>query len=327
MIGAPARPLLIDHRREKMATVVFMGSDEFSVPSLLALTMAHEVAGVITQPDRPAGRGRELTPNPVKMTADTMGLSVFQPPRVSAADAVLQISEWMPDVIVVAAFGQILRRPVLESPPMGCVNVHASLLPRWRGAAPVAHAILAGDEETGVTIIKMDEGLDTGPVLAQESTTIEVDDTAGTLGARLAEMGAQLLVEVLPAYVDGDLEPQAQPEEGVTYAPQVQKADGEIDWSQSAVQIDRMTRAYTPWPSAYTFWEGRRLKILETIPMPEWKGNKAPGTVFVDEVSPVVATGDGAVWVTRLQLEGRKPMSSDHFLLGQGDLIGVVLGK
>jgi methionyl-tRNA formyltransferase len=310
-----------------MATVVFMGSDEFSVPSLLALTMAHDVAGVITQPDRPAGRGRELTANPVKTTAEAMGIPVFQPPRVSASEAIVQLSEWTPDVIVVAAFGQILRRPVLEIPAMGCVNVHASLLPRWRGAAPVAHAILAGDEESGVTIIKMDEGLDTGPILAQESTTIEVDDTAETLGARLAEMGAQLLVEVLPPYLEGDLDPRPQPHEGVTYAPRLQKTDGEIDWSQSAEQIDRITRAYTPWPGAYTYWGGRRLKILETIPMPEWKGTLAPGTVFVDEVSPVVATGDGAVWVTQLQLEGRKPMSADQFLLGQGDLIGVVLGE
>jgi methionyl-tRNA formyltransferase len=310
-----------------MATIVFMGSDEFSVPSLLALNMAHEVAGVVTQPDRPAGRGRELTPNPVKTTAEAIGLPVFQPPSISASEAMVQLGEWMPDVIVVAAFGQILRLPILELPPMGCVNVHASLLPRWRGASPVVHAILEGDEETGVTIMKMDEGLDTGPILAQESTTIEVDDTAGTLGARLAEMGAQLLVEVLPVYLDGDVEPRPQPDEGVTYAPQLQKADGEIDWSQSADQIDRITRAYSPWPSAYTHWQGRRLKILEVIPLPEWGGNKEPGTVFVDEVSPVVATGDGALWVTRLQLEGRKPMSSDQFLLGQADLVGSVLGE
>jgi methionyl-tRNA formyltransferase len=304
-----------------------MGSDEFSVPSLLALNMAHEVAGVVTQPDRPAGRGRELTPNPVKTTAEAIGLPVFQPPSISASEAMVQLGEWMPDVIVVAAFGQILRLPILELPPMGCVNVHASLLPRWRGASPVVHAILEGDEETGVTIMKMDEGLDTGPILAQESTTIEVDDTAGTLGARLAEMGAQLLVEVLPVYLDGDVEPRPQPDEGVTYAPQLQKADGEIDWSQSADRIDRITRAYSPWPSAYTHWQGRRLKILETILLPEWGGNKEPGTVFVDEVSPVVATGDGALWVTRLQLEGRKPMSSDQFLLGQADLVGSVLGE
>jgi methionyl-tRNA formyltransferase len=310
-----------------MATIVFMGSDEFSVPSLLALNMAHDVAGVVTQPDRPSGRGRELTPNPVKTTAESLGLSIVQPPRISAEEVLVQLSEWTPDVIVVAAFGQILRKPILELPAMGCVNVHASLLPRWRGAAPVAHAILAGDDESGVTIIKMDEGLDTGPILAQASTSIEVDDTAETLQARLAEMGAQLLVEALPPYLDGDLDPQPQPAEGVTFAPQLEKSDGEIDWSQSAEQIDRVTRAYSPWPSAYTYWEGQRLKILETIPMPELRASQSPGAVFVDEVSPLVATGDGAVWVTRLQLEGRKPMSSDQFLLGQADLVGAVLGE
>lgn len=310
-----------------MATAVFMGSDEFSVPSLLVLNMAHHVVGVVTQPDRPAGRGRGLTPNAVKDTSEVLGLPVFQTPRVGAADSILRLREWMPDVIVVAAYGQILPRLILGLPSMGCVNVHASLLPRWRGAAPVTHAILAGDDETGVTIMRMDEGLDTGPILAQDWTTIEVDDTAETLQARLAELGAQLLVEVLPRYLEGDLQPRPQPDEGVTYAPQLQKTDGEIDWSQPAVQIDRMVRAYTPWPSAYSYWQGLRLKILETIPLPEWTGSEPPGTVFVDQVSPVVATGDGAVWVTRLQLEGRKPMSANQFLLGQADLIGAVLGK
>jgi len=303
-----------------------MGSDEFSVPSLLALHMAHQVVGVVTQPDRPSGRGRELTPNAVKTTAEALGLPLIQPLRVGAPDVLSQLREWTPDVIVVAAFGQILPRSILELPAMGCVNVHASLLPRWRGAAPVAHVILAGDEETGVTLIKMDEGVDTGSILAQESTTIEVDDTTETLRARLAELGAQLLVEVLPAYVDGDLTPRPQPGVGITYAPQLKKTDGEIDWSQPAEQVDRMVRAYTPWPSAYTFWQGRRLRVLETIPLLQWSGSAPPGTVLADEVSPVVATGDGAVWVTRLQMEGRKPMAADQFLRGQADLIGAVLG-
>jgi methionyl-tRNA formyltransferase len=310
-----------------MSTIVFMGSDEFSLPSLMALNMAHKVVGVVTQPDRPAGRGRELASSPVKTAAEAIGLPVFQPANINGSEAIAQLVEWAPDVMVVAAFGQILRPPVLSLAHMGCVNVHGSLLPRWRGAAPVAHAILAGDEETGITIIRMDEGLDTGPILAQESTTIEVDDTAGSLQERLAEMGAQLLVEVLPAYIDGDLEPRRQPTLGVTYAPQLQKANGEIDWSQTAQQIDRMTRAYNPWPSAYTCWRGRRLKILEAIPMPEWEGHEPPGTVLSDEVSPVVVTGEGAIWVTKLQLEGRRPMSSDQFLRGQADLIGAVLGS
>ena len=306
--------------------VIFMGSAEFSVPSLLALTMAHEVGGVVTPPDRPAGRGRKLTPNSVKLMAEASGIPVFQPESLRNHEAVARLAEWEPELIVVAAFGQILRRPVLELAPFGCLNVHASLLPRWRGASPIPAAILTGDRETGVTIMKMDAGLDTGPILAQDATSIEVDDTAAMLSSRLAELGAQLLVEALPLYYDGGLIPQAQPEEGVTYAPRLAKADGLIQWALPAEQVDRLVRAFTPWPGAYTFWEGKILKVLDALPIPDWTGPEPPGTVVEGEVRPLVATGDGGLWLTRVQLAGKKAMGSDQFIRGQADFIGAVLG-
>jgi len=309
-----------------MAKVVFMGSAEYSVPSLMALTMAHQVVGVVTQPDRPAGRGRKVIANPVKRLAEASDFPVYQPTTLRTPEAVSHLAGWEPEVIVVAAFGHILRQPILELPPHGCVNVHASLLPRWRGASPVAAAILAGDTETGVTLIKMDRGMDTGPILAQEPTGIEVDDTAATLSARLAELGAQTLVEVLPPYLAGDLVPQRQPERGVTYASMLSKEHGLIDWRMPAVQIDRQVRAFTPWPGTYTFWEGTMLKVLEVIPFEDWTGSEGPGTIVEGEVSPMVATGEGAVWLTRLQPAGKNAMAADAFLRGRPDFVGAVLG-
>lgn len=309
-----------------MAKVVFMGSAEYSVPSLLALTMTHDVVGVVTQPDRPAGRGRKVAANPVKRLAEASGFPIYQPETLRSSDAVARLSAWDPDVIVVAAFGQILRKAVLELAPYGCVNVHASLLPRWRGASPVAAAILAGDDETGVTIIKLDEGMDTGPILAQEVTGIEVDDTAATLSARLAELGAQLLVEVLSPYLEGDLVPEQQPEGGITYAALLSKADGRIDWTSAALLIDRQVRAFSPWPGAHTSWQGTTLKVLELIPFSHWSGSEPPGTVVEGEVSPLVATGDGAVWLTRLQLAGKREMTANLFMRGRPDFVGSRLG-
>jgi methionyl-tRNA formyltransferase len=309
-----------------MARVIFMGSAEYSVPSLMALTMAHQVVGVVTQPDRPAGRGQKVVANPVKRLAEASEFPIYQPTTLRTAEAVSQLAGWEPEVIVVAAFGHILREPILELALHGCVNVHASLLPRWRGASPVAAAILAGDTETGVTIMKMDRGMDTGPILAQEATGIEVDDTTASLSARLAELGAWLLVEVLPPYLEGDLVPMPQPEAGVTYASLLTKEDGRIDWTIPAVQIDRQVRAFTPWPGAYTFWEGTLLKVLEAIPFEDWTGPERPGTILEGEVRPLVATGEGAVWLTRLQLAGKKAMTADVFLRGRPDFVGAVLG-
>ena len=306
--------------------VVFMGSAEFSVPTLLALTMAYDIVGVVTQPDRPAGRGRKMSANPVKRIAEAAAIPVFQPHTLRTPEAVAQLAAWEPDLMVVAAFGQILRSQVLTLPQHGCINVHASLLPRWRGAAPIPAAILAGDKISGVTIMRMDAGLDTGPILAKRATSIEVDDTAATLSSRLAEMGAQLLIDTLPAYLDGDLPPQPQPEQGVTYAPQLQKADGAINWTLPAEQIDRCIRAYIPWPGAFTHWGSKALKVLEAIPMLDWSGPELPGAVLKGEVCPMVATGEGALWLTRMQLAGKKAMASDAFLCGQPHFVGSVLG-
>ena len=308
-----------------MTRIVFMGTPEFAVPALDALADAHQVVGVITQPDRPAGRGRRLAPSPVKQVALERGLSLSQPHSLRTPEAVAQLSAWKPDVIVVAAFGQILPQDVLGLPPHGCLNVHGSLLPRWRGAAPVAAAILAGDEVTGVTIMQMDAGLDTGPVLAQREETILPDDTQATLEERLAYLGAELLVETLSAYLAGNLLPRPQPEEGATYAGQLRKEDGLLDWSRPAVELDRQVRAFTPWPGAFTTWRGQRLKVLRVVPLPEWHGDAPPGTVIVLADGVVVATGEGALRLEEVQLAGKRPMDIAPFLRGQRDFAGSAL--
>ncbi len=216
-----------------MPRTVFMGSPEFALPTLKALAERYPVVGVVTQPDRPAGRGNVLTPPPVKVLAQQLGLEVFQPEKLRTPEAKEKLRSWNPDLIVVAAFGQILRQEVLDLPPFGCINVHASLLPRWRGASPIQAAILHGDTVTGVTIMKMDPGIDTGPILAQRTVTIQPEDTAGSLSERLAQEGASLLMEVLPDYLEGRLHPQPQPEEGATYAKMLSKEEGNLRFEES----------------------------------------------------------------------------------------------
>jgi len=309
-----------------MARVVFMGTPGFAVPVLEALANAHQVVGVVTQPDRPAGRGRRLTPSPVKEVALERGLLLYQPQSLRTPEAVAQLVAWDPDVIVVAAFGQILRQNVLDLPPHGCLNVHASLLPRWRGAAPAPAAILAGDEVSGVTIMRMDAGLDTGPILAQREESIRPDDTRATLEDRLAILGAELLVETLPACLAGDLLPQPQPVGGVTYAGQLRKEDGRLDWSHAAVELNRRVRAFAPWPGAFTTWRGRRLKVLRAVPLPEWRGDASPGTVLAIVDGLAVATGEGALRLEEVQLAGKRPMDVTTFLRGQRGFLSSQLG-
>ncbi|HET91685.1 MAG TPA: methionyl-tRNA formyltransferase [Chloroflexi bacterium] len=310
--------------------VVFMGTPEFAVPTLEGLAEAPfaKVVGVVTQPDRLAGRGRRPEPPAVKRVALEMTVPLIQPESLRDADVAAQLAAWTPDVIVVVAFGQLLPLSVLDLPPHGCLNVHASLLPRWRGAAPVEAAILAGDEVTGVTVMRMDVGLDTGPILAQREEPIHPDDTQTSLGERLSRRGAALLVEVLPSYCQGQVQPRPQPEEGVTYASQLRREDGWLDWTRSAVELDRQVRAFNPWPGAFTTLQGRRFKVLRAVPLPNWRGDAPPGTVFtlVDGDAVAVATGEGALRLEQVQLAGKRRMDIAAFLCGQQDCVGVCLG-
>ncbi|MBI5953719.1 MAG: methionyl-tRNA formyltransferase [Chloroflexi bacterium] len=298
--------------------VVFMGSPDFALPSLSALAKVYDVVGVVTQPDRASGRGRELKAPPVKTLALELNIPVMQPEKLRAPEAMNQLRKWSPDLIVVAAFGQILKRDVLDLPRYGCINVHASLLPRWRGAAPINAAILAGDEETGVTIMKMDVGLDTGPMLAAKSIRIGRDDTAGSVFQALSKLGADLLLKTLPEYLAGDLKPVPQPEEGATYAPMLKKEDGLLDFSHPAVKLERRVRAMNPWPGAWFEWDGNPLKVLRASIV---SGDKAlaSGVRFTVEGKPAIQSADGALVLEEVQPAGRKVMPGKSFLAGARD--------
>lgn len=298
---------------ENTFRVVFMGSPDFALPSLERLAAHYPVVGVVTQPDRPAGRGRTLTPPPIKLLADELGLPTIQPEKLRAPEAQEQLNAWAPELIVVTAYGQILRQNVLDLPRFGVINVHASLLPRWRGAAPIQAALLHGDRETGVTIMKLDAGIDTGPTLARRVTAISEDDNAATLSARLAQMGADLLVECLPAYLDGGLTAVPQPEEGATYAGMIKKEEGQLDFSQSAEALARRVRAFTPWPGAFTFVEGGLLKVLRAHVT---AGKGEPGQRLSAGGKPAFGTALGLLVLDEVQPAGKKPMLGDVFLRG-----------
>ena len=304
-----------------------MGTPQFSVPSLRTLIDTQDVVGVVTQPDRPAGRGRELKPSPVKVAAESAGIPVYQPHSLRSEDAAVPLHEWQPDVIVVAAFGQILRPHVLELPPKGCVNVHASLLPRWRGASPIQHAILAGDEQTGITLMQMDKGMDTGAISVQEATPISADDTSATLHDRLAELGAQMLRSFLDDIVNGRLQAKAQDDELATHAPMIKKEAGQIEWQESAAAIDRLIRAMTPWPGAYTEWDGQYLKILAARPQPARSLGVQPGTVALVDGELLVQTGEGALALDQVQPSGKKAQDAEAFVRGRPQFDGALLGS
>ncbi len=306
-----------------MVKIVFMGTPEFAVPSLEALIDTQTVVGVVTQPDRPAGRGRKVRPSPVKVAAEAAGLPLYQPDSLREREAAEPLHEWAPEAIVVAAFGQILRPHVLDLPANGCINVHASLLPRWRGASPIQHAILAGDEKTGVSLMQMDVGLDTGPVFKKEAVPIRPDETAETLHDRLADLGAEMLRAHLDAVLTGLLAPQPQDDEAATYAPMIKKEDGRIDWTASAAQLDRHVRAMTPWPGAFTTWDGQRLKVLAARPVEAGETPSGePGQVTGDEEAVVVATGEGGLQLLEVQLAGREAMPAAAFVRGRPEFIG-----
>jgi methionyl-tRNA formyltransferase len=297
-----------------MHRIVFMGSPEFALPVLRNLAVQYPVVGVITQPDRPAGRGRVLTPPPIRILADELNLPVIQPRRLSEPDAIQQINLWAPDLIVVVAFGQILRPSVLDLPQFGCINVHASLLPRWRGAAPIQAAILHGDEQTGITIMRMDPGIDTGPTLVQKSIQIAGEDTAGTLIAKLSEIGANLLMETLPPYLSGKLVSKTQDDSLATYAPMIKKEDGLLDFTASAIDLDRKIRAFNPWPGAYTILGSQFLKIhrahaVEVLSEPA-------GKKIIYQELPAITTGKGILVIDELQPAGRNILDGKAFLRG-----------
>lgn len=297
--------------------LVFMGSPKFALPTLSALAENYSIQGVVTQPDRPAGRGKELTPPAIKSFAVDLGLPVIQPERLKDPAAMQQLANWAPDLIVVVAFGQILRQAVLDLPRYGCINVHASLLPRWRGAAPIQAAILAGDEWTGVTIMRMDSGVDTGPILSQRGIPILCEDTAGSLSERLAELGAELLIETLPAYLMGELQPRPQNELGVTYAPMLKKGDGQLDFTQSALDLAQRVRAFNPWPGATTQWKGQPLRIHSAHAIEDYLSQ--PGQRLVYGPKPAIGTGQGTLVLDEVQPAGKKAMPGDVFLRGARD--------
>jgi len=311
-----------------MERIVFMGTPRFAVPTLEALVAqeGYELVCVVTQPDRPAGRGRKLAASAVKEAALAHGLPVWQPRTLRDSEAVEKLRALSPTVIVVAAFGQILRPEVLAIPSRGCLNVHASLLPRWRGAAPIPAAILAGDEETGVTIMLLDEGMDTGPILAQASLPIRPEDTTGSLTERLATLGADLLIATLPRWLAGEIQPRPQDHSQATMCRPLRKEEGRLDWSLPAIELERRVRAYNPWPGAYTTWHGRRLKVLCAAPLSDWRGPQPPSQVIALPEGTAVVTGNGALLLLEVQLAGRRAMTIADFLRGQRDFIGSRLG-
>lgn len=300
-----------------MLRIVFMGSPEFALPTLKALSQNYNVVGVVTQPDKPAGRGKKLTSPPVKTLAQNLNIPMVQPEKLKDASALQQLHTWQPDLIVVAAFGQILRQNVLELPPLGCINIHASLLPRWRGAAPIQAAILNGDGQSGITIMLMDAGVDTGAILSQRSELIKQDDTAGTLSHRLSMIGAELLIETIPLYLNKSITPQPQPEQGIAYAPMIKKEEAKLDFSQPAHTLDRIIRAFNPWPGAFTTWRGNPLKLLKshvidspTSPPPNY------GSTLVFEQKPGIQTSKGILVIDEIQPAGKKVMPGNVFLQG-----------
>jgi len=307
-----------------------MGTPEFSVPPLEHLVLnRYQVVAVYTQPDKPSGRGRSLVSPPLKRAAKTLKLPVVQPASLKEAEVVAQLAGFHPDVIVVAAFGQILPQSVLDIPAYGCINIHPSLLPKYRGASPVAAAILAGDEFTGVSIMLMDKGLDSGPILARAQLPISTQDTTGSLTAKLSQISARLLQEVLIHWTRGELTPQPQNEAEASYCSSISKEEGEIDWHLPAIDIWRRVRAFQPWPGCYTRWQGKQLKIIEAVPLAEETSLEVGRVVALTPAKEGAAFGiyteGGILGVLRVQLEGKQAMSAAEFLRGQRQFIGAIL--
>ena len=314
--------------------IVFMGTPDYAVPSLQKLIDEHyEIAGVFTQPDKKVGRKQILTPSAVKELAERYELPVYQPQTLKDGSAYEILKSIAPDMIIVAAYGKILPKSILDLPKYGCVNVHASLLPKYRGASPIQHVIIDGEKETGVTIMQMDAGLDTGDMLYKKTVEIAADDTFETLHDKLMALGGEAIVEALPLLEKGALIPEKQNSGESCYASLISKSMGEIDFSKDAVTIDRLIRGMNPWPSAYTYYRGRQLKIWKAVPVNGQEaegsaGEAQPGTIVkVAKDAFFVACGDGCLQVLELQLEGKKRMSTHDFLLGVKPGAGERLGK
>ena len=312
--------------RDRMK-IVFMGTPDFAVGALEALVEAgHKVVAVVTQPDKPKGRGKEMQQTPVKACALKHNIEVFQPVKIKTPEAVEVLKGYGADLFVVAAFGQILSKEILDMPKFGCVNIHASLLPKYRGAAPIQWAILDGEKETGVTIMQMNEGLDTGDMLTKVIVPIEDTDTGESLFDKLAEAGAKLLIETIPQIEAGILHPEAQDDSLSTYAKMIKKEMGLIDWKKEAVVLERLVRGMNSWPSAYTHFNGKTLKVWEAgVELKEAKAE--PGTVVeVTKNSIKVQTGQDLLVLKQIQLEGKKRMDVASFLLGYKVEVGTMLG-
>jgi methionyl-tRNA formyltransferase len=309
--------------------IVFMGTPDFAAGALKSLIAAgHEITAVVTQPDKAKGRSRELLPPPVKVCAAEHGIPVMQPARIKTPEAVAELKKYPADIYIVAAFGQILSKEILDIPPLGCLNIHASLLPKYRGASPIQHVIIDGEEKTGVTIMQMDEGLDTGDMLYKKEIAIAPEDDYETLHDKLMVLGGEAIVEALPLLEQGKLVPEKQDDSLSCYASLIKKSMGELDFTKPAVSLDRLIRGLTPWPSAYTYLNGKQLKIWKAEPVTgedlaalsaeaENAGGVQPGTILkVEKAALLVNCGEGALKITELQLEGKKRMTARDFLLG-----------
>ena len=310
----------------KNLRVVFMGSPDFALPTLEALAGACQVLAVVTQPDRPRGRGRALAPGPVKVKAQELGLPVLQPETLRRKAVRLELAALGADMFVVAAYGQILRPRMLAVPPMGCINVHASLLPRLRGSAPIQWAVARGEARSGITIMQMDAGMDSGDILLQRGFDLDPGETAGSLHDRLAALGGPCLLDALEGLAEGAITPVPQDDAGATMAPMLTKEDGRLDFARPAGEVDQRVRGMDPWPGAFTSLDGKILKVFGAR-QAEGQGTGAPGEVLAaDDRGLLVACGQGAVWLHELQLPGRKRLAVSQLIAGRPIPPGILLG-